>query len=753
MELDRQVARPRKIAHAGGLAEASSGTPLYEGDFYSNEFIADPYPHYAAMRALGPVIYMTELGNYAITRYAEVRETLRNHAVFSSAKGVAADQAGCEFLRGANGNVLSSDPPEHDVLRGLVAAPLLPGALEALRGRIEEEAERLVGRLLLRDQFDGIADLAHHLPLTIVTELVGLPDRGRENMLHWAASTFDLIGIQNERGRAALGTLKEMRQYLATEAVPGRLKPGSWIGRLYDLADSGHISSEMCPLLMRDYIGPSLDTTIAATGQLLFQLGRNPAQWNLIRRDPSLIPGAVNEAVRLGSPIRTFSRTLTQDIVLNGHSLPAGARVMVLFASANRDERRFPDPDRFDPTRPGTLHVGFGHGIHQCVGMHLARLEMESLLKAMAGRVTAFEVGEPELVVNNTIHGFAKLPMRLVPAAADQVAVRHLPPSPVPRLYPVWRDVRIVDRRTEAEGIVSFKLEAANGGELPPFEAGAHLDVEVSPGLIRQYSLCNPPAESSRRYRIAVLREVTSRGGSHGIHDVWQLGRVVRVSRPRNTFPLDEGSRRTVLVGGGVGITPMLAMAYRLQELGRDFVLHHCVRTTAKAAFGDEIHSSAFGQSYHLHVSSGTLGQRFSARDALGATGPGTRIYCCGPQGFMDMVASNAADLGWPAQQLHLERFGAALGGANVPFTVVAHRSGLKIPVPAHRTILDALTEAGIDVPSSCSAGVCGTCLTDVVCGLPDHRDMVQTADEKSSNRRVAVCCSRSLGETLVLDI
>lgn len=737
---------------------AASHVPQYEADFYADGFIADPFPHYAAMRALGPVVFLPALGNFALTRYQEVKEALRNFEAFSSAQAVAADQVGCEFLRGVHGNTLNSDPPAHDVMRAAIAAPLLPGALESIRGEIEQEAGELVGRLLRRGEFDGMADLARHLPLTIVTELVGLAEDGRENMLQWAAAAFDILGVQNERGCRGMETLQGMRRYIASEAVPEKLKPGGWTARLYELADRGQISREMVPLLIRDYISPSLDTTISATGQLFYQLGRNPAQWDRIRRDPSLIPGAVNEAVRLGSPIRSFSRMLTRDFEIGGAMLPAGARVMVLYASANRDERRFPDPDAFDPTRSGAAHVGFGHGIHQCVGMHLARLEMESLLKAMVGRVAGFVVGEPRVAMNNTIHAFASMPMRLLPG--EPVSVREHAPAgvaPTPaRSRPTphaWRNVRIADRRVQADGIVSFDLMAADNATLPLFEAGAHLDVEVSPGLVRQYSLCNAPSESSRRYRIAVLREANSRGGSQAIHDAWRTHHIVRVSVPRNTFPLDEGSRRTVLIAGGVGVTPLLSMAYRLQELGRDFALHHCVRRATRAAFSDEIQGSAIAPHVRLHFSEGAPEQRFSVAAALGAPDPDTHVYCCGPRGFMDRVVQEATGLGWPADRLHLERFGAVMDEADAGFTLVAGRSGLTLEVPGGKTIMDVLAAAGVEVPSSCCAGVCATCLTDVISGVPDHRDMVLTAEEKASNQRIAVCCSRSLSRTLVLDV
>jgi cytochrome P450 len=386
--------------------------PTYDADFYSDEFILDPHPRYAEMRALGPVVWLPRHENFALTHYREVREALRNHKAFSSANGVAADQFGCDFMKG---NTIASDPPFHDLMRNTMIAPLSPAAIESIRPRIESEAERLIGDLTGRASFDGMRDLARHLPLTVVTELVGLPQDGRENMLKWAAGGFDIFGVQNERGRRGVETVKGMREYILTKAAPERLKPGSWTARIYELAARGEIPREICPLLVRDYIGPSLDTTIAATGELIYQLGRNPDQFERLRREPALTPNASNEAVRLGSPIRSLTRTVTADVEIGGARLPAGARVMMVYASANRDERKFPDPHRFDVTRANADHLGFGNGIHMCAGMRLARLEMDSLLKALVARVERIEVGEPTIALNNTIRSYATLPARLIP--------------------------------------------------------------------------------------------------------------------------------------------------------------------------------------------------------------------------------------------------------------------------------------------------------------------------------------------------
>jgi cytochrome P450 len=407
-----------------------SDAPDYDCDFYGDDFIRNPQPHYAAMRKLGAVVYLPRLGNHAVVQYSAVREALRNVGVYRSGDGVAGDDVGCRFLRG---NTLASDPPLHDQLRRAMGEPLLPLALEQHRAWIEAAAEELIDALCVRRRFDGMLDLARYLPMTIVTKLVGLPEDGRDNMLKWAAASFDILGVQNERGRSGMECIKEMRQWIADRATPDTLRPGSWTARIFDLSGRGELPAALVPQLIRDYINPSLDTTISATGELIYQLGQCPDQWDLIRQDQSLIHRAIEEAVRLASPIRSFTRTVASDHSLGGVELKAGSRVMLVFASANRDESRFTDPDRFDVHRAPIAHLGFGHGIHMCVGMNLARLEMQALLAAMVPRVRRLHVGQPSITLNNTIRSYSRLPVTLeaeIPLCPrrDQSPIEPRPP-------------------------------------------------------------------------------------------------------------------------------------------------------------------------------------------------------------------------------------------------------------------------------------------------------------------------------------
>ncbi|HXH43455.1 MAG TPA: cytochrome P450 [Bradyrhizobium sp.] len=392
---------------------AVPGEPIYDVDLYSEEVLLDPYPHYGALRELGAVVWLPRNELHAVARFDDVRAALRNPAVFSSAEGVAANEHVNTISRGTT---LASDAPLHDRLRAIIAAPLLPRALEEIAPAIRTEARRLVDELVARGRFDAVSDLAQHLPLTIVSKLVGLEDHGRSSMLRWAAATFNVLGTMNARACTALRDVQEMRAYLGGDEIRSRLRPGSWGDRIFAAADRGEVEPERCPVLMRDYLGPSLDTTIFATANLVLLFGRHPAQWDLVREDPALIPNAINEALRLESPVRGFTRHLAADATIGELTIPRESRVLLLYASANRDERKWQEPERFDVKRRANDHLGFGNGTHMCAGLHLARLEMTALLEVLVERVACFEIGEPVPALNNVLRGLASLPVRVTRA-------------------------------------------------------------------------------------------------------------------------------------------------------------------------------------------------------------------------------------------------------------------------------------------------------------------------------------------------
>ena len=379
----------------------------YDVDLYSDRALLDPYEHYRAIRELGAAVWLPRHDVWCLARFEDVRNALRDYSLFSSARGMALN----DLMNQRLGNTITTDPPEHTKMRGIIRTPLTVPALQSITPIVEAEAEQLVDRLVERGSFDAIVDCARHLPVTIVSKLVGLPEEGRANMLRWARATFDALGPMNARAAEALPQIQELHRYCTDEGTLAGLSPEGWAAAIWRAADNGQIPRTKCPAMMRDYISPSLDTTILATGSLIWLLGRFPDQWDRIRADESLIPTAINEAVRLESPVRGFTRVATRDVVYDDQVISAGSRALLLYGSANRDERKWDHPERFDVTRDNRDHLGFGFGAHTCVGMHLARLEITALMKAFAKRVSRFELGEPKRAMSNTLRGFDRLPV------------------------------------------------------------------------------------------------------------------------------------------------------------------------------------------------------------------------------------------------------------------------------------------------------------------------------------------------------
>lgn len=314
--------------------------------------------------------------------------------------------------------------------------------------------------------------------------------------------------------------------------------------------------------------------------------------------------------------------------------------------------------------------------------------------------------------------------------------------------------VRVARKAMEALDICTFELVDVNGAPLPAFAAGSHVDVYLGDGITRQYSLCNDPKET-HRYLIGVLRDPASRGGSRAMHDQVAVGQVLQVSAPRNHFPLAHDAKRSLLLAGGIGVTPILCMAERLANTGADFEMHYCTRAAERTAFCSRIASSGFASKVKFHFDDGAPEQKLDLAALLAAPQPGLHLYVCGPKGFMDAVLKTARGKGWPEGQLHYEFFSAevAKSDSDAGFEIKLASSGRIIRVPKDQTVVKALAEAGVEILTSCGQGVCGTCLTRVLEGVPDHKDSYLTPEEQAANDQFLPCCSRSKTPQLVLDL
>ncbi len=315
----------------------------------------------------------------------------------------------------------------------------------------------------------------------------------------------------------------------------------------------------------------------------------------------------------------------------------------------------------------------------------------------------------------------------------------------------VFRDLTVAHAAPAARDIVRFELVDPAGGELLPFEPGAHLPVRTPAGVVRRYSLCGDPADTAR-YEIAVKRDAAGRGGSASMADLLHQGSLLPVAAPRNEFALHPRARRFLFIAGGIGITPMMSMMRHLAATGGPpFALHYCTRDPAHTAFADVLAEAPFRDCATLHHDHGDVAQAFDFWPLLEKPQPGTHVYCCGPRGLMDAVRDMSGH--WAGGSVHFESFGvdAALRRHDRPFTVRLTHSGTCIDVPADRSILEVLREHGVAVRSSCEAGSCGTCRTGLVDGEAEHRDFVLGPDEQAS--QIMVCVSRARGESLTLDL
>jgi vanillate monooxygenase ferredoxin subunit len=315
-------------------------------------------------------------------------------------------------------------------------------------------------------------------------------------------------------------------------------------------------------------------------------------------------------------------------------------------------------------------------------------------------------------------------------------------------------EVRVSQKTLEADGIFGFELASLDGAALPGFTAGSHVDVHLPNGLIRQYSLCNTPGEVSA-YKIGVLRDANSRGGSAAMHDAVDCNTTLKISAPKNHFALDENATRSLLFAGGIGITPLFSMAQRLDALQADFELHYSTRAPQLTAFKENLRSARYAKRVHFHHDNGDVAQKLDLAAVLSEPAAGTNVYVCGPSGYLDFVRATARGFGWSDAQIHFEYFAgqAQQTAQDQSFDVELRRSGRVIRIQATQTITQALLLQGIHVPVSCEQGVCGTCLTTVLEGEVDHKDLYLSPQEQAANTQFLPCCSRAKSGRLVIDL
>jgi 4-methoxybenzoate monooxygenase (O-demethylating) len=391
--------------------------PVSDEDPYSTQHMTDPYPLHASLRELGPVVRLRQYDCWAVTRYEDVAAVLRDWETFGSSAGVGLANFRNEKPWRVPSIILEADPPLHSRTHKILARVMTPQVLRDFRPTFEVEARRLVDRLLECRDVDGMADIARAFPEKVFPDVVGLPAEGRENLAPYGDMVFNAVGPRNalvEQSMARAGTVLPWIMHSCSRAG---LTADGLGAQVYAAADAGEATEEEAGMLVRSLLSAGLDTTIAAIGNALVAFSRFPEQWALVRETPSLARSAFDEAMRLESPVQAFFRTTSRATELAGVPIDAEEKVLVFFASANRDPRRWENPDAFDIRRKSGGHVAFGLGIHRCVGEALAELEGDILLTELARRVHLISpAGEPVLHLNNSLRSFARIPLALTAA-------------------------------------------------------------------------------------------------------------------------------------------------------------------------------------------------------------------------------------------------------------------------------------------------------------------------------------------------
>lgn len=402
---------------AGTRVSGTTDIPNLDVDPFSIEFFADPYPTHELLRDTGPVVHLDKWNVFGVARYEEVHAVLNDPATFCSGRGAGLSDFAKEKPWRPQSIILEADPPAHTRTRAVLNKVLSATALKPLRERFAAAASAMVDELLALKTFDAIADLAEAFPMSVFPDAMGLKQEGRENLLPYAGLVFNAFGPPNQLRQDAINRSAPHQAYVAEQSQRENLASDSFGGCIHAAVDTGEITEAEAPMLVRSLLSAGIDTTVNGIGAAVYCLARFPDQLARLRQDPTLARNAFEEAIRFESPVQTFFRTTTRDIELSGHRIGEGEKVLMFLGAANRDPRRWENADKYDISRKTSGHVGYGSGIHMCVGQLVARLEGETMMSALARKVSKIDItGLVKRRYNNTLRGLESLPVTITPA-------------------------------------------------------------------------------------------------------------------------------------------------------------------------------------------------------------------------------------------------------------------------------------------------------------------------------------------------
>ncbi|MGW5076598.1 cytochrome P450 [Rhodococcus sp. NPDC004095] len=725
--------------------------PVAHGfDALGDDYFTDPAVHFARFRDDTPVFYYPHLNAWIVTRRADVETVLADWQRFTSGGNSGTIDVPEQFRAVVPPDLITqilvgSDPPSHTDHRFVAQRGFTKARMEALQPEIEARAHRIVDRFEANGSGNLVSDYALELTTGTIMAHMGL---GYEHdaMMRGLRDDFAMILASAAEPMPEPTRSQVWQRYVdATLVLRGiiderRENPGqdliSDMAVVIDRNGQPMLSSAQIAVHLTEFAMAGVDSTSQAVSNAVLFLAQNPDVLGEAIADPDMWARVFEETVRR-RPSSTFAaRQAQQDTELGGALIKKGDMVWMALASANTDPARCPHPFEFDIHRPEPEdHLAFTQGRHTCLGQSLARVQGATALKVLFERLPSLR---PADEVPLDFLPIALLPVRRNLPVVWDVADIERAKKKVARQF----ELTVLERREEADGVVSLSLGHADGEDLPAWTPGAHVEVHLGDGegaLNRQYSLSSSPSDAAR-WRIGVLREPDSRGGSQYVHDHVVEGSSVSVGFPRNNFHLRSASRY-VFVAGGIGITPILPMIEQAEQQGAEWSLLYGGRTRASMAFVDEL--ARHGDRVTLRPQ-----DEFGLLDLtalLSEPTDDTLIYCCGPEPLLQAI--EAASAHWAIGSLVTERFAAKKIVRTEPdteFEVEFAESGITATVPVGSTILDVAEANSVSALSSCLEGTCGTCETRILSGRADHRDSILTATEQEANETLMICVSRA---------
>ena len=399
------------------MIASTTDLPTLQLDPFDEGFLADPFAHHGELRDAGPVVWLPKYQIYAMARFDEVQAALRDHETYCSSRGVGLADFSREEPFRAPSLLLETDPPLHSQTRKLMGKIVSLKALKELRPTWQAKAQQLVANLVARGRFDAATDLAEVFPMQVFPDTIGLMDEGRDKLIEYATIVFNAFGPDNRILQASMEGKQDAIAWVEEACKRENLKPGGWGMAVYEAVDEAGMPPDYAPRLVRSFLTAGVDTTVNGIGHLMLALGQYPNEFAKLRADPKLATRAFEESLRWDSTVQTFFRTTTRDVDVGGTVIPQGSKVLLFLAAANRDPRKWDDADNFRIERPAGGHVGFGFGIHQCLGQMVARLEGELIATEFARQASSIRLtGQPVRRLNNTLWAISSLPVEVAAA-------------------------------------------------------------------------------------------------------------------------------------------------------------------------------------------------------------------------------------------------------------------------------------------------------------------------------------------------